>query len=340
MKSFLQYLLALALLSLAFLLYFSFYEHVPYPYPAGPRFDKRVRMTYLNQINETHPDIVLMGDSMLKEGIDTDKLEQGLDKEILNIALPGSGSTLWYLILKNNIARSATPPANVVLFFRDSELTVPGLRVQGKYLEQIDEFASSNDQVLLQRAYVNLMSPLEIAAEKFYPPYQFRWQVRTALDRRIRYTLSTYLLDCSEECTDQAMTSVFEGNDMEQGILSNAIDAADEYLYRDESLDFGSQVEVSFLPEFIHLSKENHIQLVVVHMKTLRFSAPNSEPPTLVSYRNDLEEYLAQNGVIYLDFTEDARIQSSYFSDPLHLTEEGRQAFTQIFIDTFAPYMH
>ena len=311
MKLLLRYLSILLLICLAFLFYFSYYGQISYPYQPGPELDKHVRTKFLDRVNEMQPDIVLMGDSMLQRGVDADKLAEGLDKKVLDIALPGSSSTLWYLILKNNILRSPTPPAYLIIFFRDSELTVPGLRVQGKYLEQIDEYASPRDRLLIQRAFVTPMNPIELAAEKFLPPFHFRLQTRTALDSYIRYLLPTHVLGCSETCTDQAMVDLFQGDNMEPNILSNAIDASDDYLYSHKSLDFPHQVDISFLPEFVRLCKENHIQLVAVHMKTLRFIKENSIPPAVLTYRKDIKAYFQQNDVIYLDFSTDSRIPDS-----------------------------
>ncbi len=324
---------------MAFFLYFSSDGNTAYPYRPGPQFDKHIRLKFLNRIDETHPDIVLMGDSMLQRGIDLHQLEQGLDKKILNIALPGSGSTLWYLILKNNIVRSSTPPAYLIVFFRDSELTVPGLRVQGQYLEQIDEYASPRDHLLIQRAFLFLMNPLELAADKFLPPFHFRRQTRTSLDSFIRYLLPEHIPGCSETCTDQAFVDLFQDNNRDPAIFNEAINTSDDYLYAAKSLDFSHQVDISFLPEFIRLCRENHIQLVAVQMKTLRYSKYDSVPPALLSYRNDLKKYFQQNDVIYLDFSADTRIQDSDFADALHLSSAGKKSFSRLFTEELAPYL-
>ena len=339
MRAFTNYLLLLVLTGLAFSAVLMAGSNAGYPAPVGPQFDNHIRKNFLTAITQDQPDIVLLGDSMLDIGVDPVRLGTRLDRKVYDIALRGSASTLWYLILKNNIVDAPVPPKYLIIFFRDSLLTVPGFRVQGRYLEQIDEYATSKDQLLIERAYLNLMSPPEIWAERYFPPYSFRWQVRAKLDDLIRNLLPGEILACSNECTDRAMNVVFGDNNLDPTFLSNAIDAADEYMYRPENLDFDRQVEISFLPEFIRLTREHDIHLILVQMKTVEFSSASREGSNLARYRADLGQYLDRNGVTYLDFSSDPRIKDDFFYDTLHFTEEGRAAFTEMLIDGLEPYI-
>lgn len=339
MNPFVRYLLMLAAITLGWSAFLLTRDGADYPVLAGPQFDKRIRKNHLVYMAENEPDIVLLGDSMLDIGVDHVSMADQLDQRVYKIALRGSASTLWYLILKNNIVEAPRPPDYVIIFFRDSLLTVPGYRVQGRYLEQIDEYAAPKDQVLIERAYLNLMSPVESLAERYFPPFSYRGWTREKLDTSLRNSLPGTILDCSHECSDHAMTVVFEDNNLDQKILSDAINAADEYIYRKENLDFGRNVEASFLPEFIRLTREHGIQLVLVQMKTLRFSGTSPELPYLERYRTDLAQYLSQNEVIYLDFSNDPHIANEYFYDPLHFTDDGRDAFTGLLINVLRPYI-
>jgi hypothetical protein len=339
MNPFLRYLSVLVLVTLGWSAFLLTRDGAVYPAPAGPQFDKKIRENHLVHITEHQPDIVLMGDSMLDIGINRERLEEGLHRRVYKIGLRGSASTLWYLILKNNIVEAPDPPAYVIIFFRDSLLTVPGYRVQGRYLDLMDEYADSKDQVLIERAYVNLMSPAERLAEQYFPPYSTRWWAREKIDASIRYFLPGIVLGCSHECADQSMEVVFGDNNVDQNILSDAINAADEYIYEEEKLDFWGNVEASFLPEFIRLTRENGIQLILVQMKTRRFSSASPEPAGLEQYKADLAQYLAQNNVMYFDFSTDPRIDDDFFYDPLHFTEEGRDAFTDLVIEALQPHL-
>lgn len=341
MRAFRRYLILFGVVTLGWSMFLLRHMGATYPAVAGPQFDRSIRRNYLTYITENQPDIVLLGDSMLDVGVDPIELTEQLDRKVYRIGILGSASTLWYLVLKNNILEAPVLPRYVIVFFRDSLLTVPGFRVQGRYFEQIDEYATPKDLILIDRAFLNLMSPLEIWAERLFPPFTFRWPTREKLDASTRYFLPEKILGCANDCTDLAMGLVFGDNKMvDPKLLSQAIAAGDQYLFTRERLNFKQQVNASFLPEFIHLTREHDVQLIFVQMKTLRPSAAAQELRDLNSYRSDLTSYLDQNGVVYLDFSDDPRIRNEYFYDPLHFTPEGRTVFTGLLIDALRPHIH
>lgn len=330
MKAFLQYtLLLLTLAAVSWFVIPARYE-VEYPRDVKPQFDKYIRRKFTDAIEKDHPNIVLLGDSMLYPSVNSAALSKKLDKKIMSIGLPGSASTLWYLIVKNNILEAETPPQTLVIFFRDSMMTVPAYRVTGRYFEQIDEFAGPKDAELVKKAYLNQMNPLEKWAEAWFPPFGSRWNIRQAVDAHIRYTMPRLLLGCDQPCMDSAMGVVFGDMNMDPNFLSDALAAADDYLYSAEVLDFDAQVDESFLPDLIRLTKEHNIQLALVRMRILRFVAPGSEPPTLREYNENLAAYLAANGVIYLDYSDEQSLSRKAFADPLHMNDTGQVIFTEL----------
>lgn len=330
MKAFLQYALLLLTMIVASWIVIPQRYHIAYPRDIRPQFDKYIRRNYLKEIDERRPDLVLLGDSMLHPAVDDALLSQQLDESVMSIGLPGSASTLWYLIAKNNIAQAEYPPKTLVIFFRDTMMTVPGYRVTGRYFEQIDEFATPKDEELVKKAYINQMNPLEKGAEAWFPPYGSRWNIRQGIDSRLRYTLPASQLGCDKACMDNAMEVVFGQENMDLNFLSDALAAADDYLYSRVALNFDAQVGQSFLPDLIQIAKESGIQLVLVRMRILRFAAPGSEPPGLRAYNEGLTRYLADNGVIYLDFSDETRLTRDDFADPLHMNENGRAIFTPL----------
>jgi len=329
MKTFRNYLITSALL-LGFLsVYIPIRYQTTYPRDIGPQFDERIRTTYLNMLNEEQPEILLFGDSMLAPAVDEALVEGQLGGKTHLVSLPGTASTIWYLIIKNNIVLAEHKPKHLVVFFRESMMTVPGYRTTGRYFEQIDEFAAPTDELLIQRAYINQMTSLEKFMEGYIPIYSSRWRIRQSLDYYIRYPLGKVLLDCNSTCMDYAGEVVFEESNLDITFLSDAIGAADDYLYSKEALDFVDQIDKSFLPEVIRLCKENDIQLVLVRMPIRRFYNSESEPSGLSVYVQNLGKYLEENGVPFLDFDHGKEMPSEYFSDTLHLNEQGKSIFTQ-----------
>lgn len=327
MKAFLQYIiLLLTLIAISWGVIPTRYK-TEYPRDVKPQFNNYVRKKYLKDIDEQKPVVVLLGDSMLAPAVNLNILSQTLDKKVMGIGLPGSASTLWYLIAKNNILEAQYPPQYLVIFFRDSMLTVPGYRVTGRYFEQIDEFAGPKDGELVKKAYLNQMNPLEKWAEAWFPPFGSRWNIRQGLDARIRYALPAQI-GCDQPCMDTAMEVVFGDLNMDPHFLSDAIAAADDYLYSKTALDFDKQVDASFLPDLIQLAKAHNVQLILVRMRILRFAEPGSEPPALRTYNEKLAAYLADNGVVYLDYSGEQSLTRDAFSDPLHMNDTGKVIFT------------
>jgi len=328
MKAFRNYLITSTLLLSFLSFYIPIRYQTPYPKDIGPQFDDRIRTTFTDLLNKEKPEILLFGDSMLAPAVDEKLVERKLGRKTLLVSLPGTASTIWYLMIKNNIVLADHKPKYMVVFFRDAMMTVPGYRVTGRYFEQIDEFASPEDTLLIERAYINQMSPLEKFMEGYIPLYSSRWRIRQTVDYYIRYPLGNVLLNCNLTCMDYAMEVVFEDSNLDITFLSEAIGAADDYFYAPERLNFENQVDQSFLPEIIRLSRENGIQLILVRMPIQRFYEPGSQPPGLSAYIQGLDVYLEANDVLFLDLDQ-KKIPFEFFSDTLHLNEDGKSIFTQ-----------
>lgn len=334
-----NYLIATFVLLGLLSLYIPQRYDLPYPKAIGPELDKRVRTTYIDILNTQQPVYFLLGDSMPGDAIDITALNAGLGQKAELASLIGTASTIWYLIIKNNLVEADFKPKYLVIFLRDTMMTTPGYRVTGRYFEQVDEFASPEDTLLIERAYISQMSLLERWAEAYLPLYGSRWTVRESLEYHLRYPIPEALLHCDQACMEQALYTVFQQNNLDQQFLSEAIDAADDFLYSPASLDFDSQVERSFLPEIIRLTRENDIQLVLVRMPILRFSTPALQPRGLDTYIRKLSAYLAQNNVPFLDFDQKT-IPAAYYKDAIHLNEQGREFFTRELVKALKALAH
>src|SRR5688572_23918165 len=250
MRSFVRYLLLFTVISSATWVKISQSYDLEFPRAPGPTFDNRVRKLYINKLENDKPDMVMLGDSTLLDGVDPDMLSELTGIKVSSFDAPGSASAFWYLVLKNNIVEAEHKPKVVLILFRDTILTAPGYRVHGSYFVQLDEFARRNEPILLERAYLNLMNPLEKFVEGTFPLYAARVPIRQDTDALIRYSLTSWL-GCNKTCNDNSMTEVFTSANLEPGQLQNAVSAAEEYLYSDRQLDFEEQINRSFLPEMI-----------------------------------------------------------------------------------------
>ena len=327
---FTRFVLFLLVISFAGGIYIPIHYNMPYPAHLAPEFDAVIKSEYGSYIETNQPEIVLIGDSVLKDGVDQDLLTGQLGINTYTIPVPGSGTAAWYLLLKNVIMETEHKPKYVFVLFRNTMLTVPQYRTTGKYFPLLDDFATANEPLLVDLAFVDQMSPMEKFAKKYIPYYSARFEMREDLDNLIRYKPSSLLLNCDRDCTNEAVGSIF-GREVDSGALNQILEDAAETLYAPVEMDFEEQVDKSFLPYIIQLAQNNDVHLVFVRTKIFA-----NEPAALDDYTAKLDLYLStQDNVHVLDFSEDPRITRDFYTDPLHMNAYGRQQFTGILADSF-----
>lgn len=307
-----------------------------YPLRLGPDLGGvETRQVFRQEIEEVGAEVVLLGDSVLRDSVDGDMFTSLVGLQAHKISQGGSATAFWYLALKNSIIYSEPKPEHLVIFFRDTMLTSPGLRVTGSYATVIDEFAGEEDTLLVELAFINQMSPVEQFAAKYIPLYGERLILRESLDNRLKNTLPGILLGCRGECVQTAIDTVFEEDQLDIDEADKVIVRAEDYLYRLEEMRFEKRLEESFLPEILHIAREAGIQLTFVRTKTWRYPELEDEPPALQRYHQDLASYLAANGIALLDFAHDPRITRDMYKDDIHMSLDGRAIFTPMLAEAF-----
>jgi hypothetical protein len=324
-----RYLFILFTLLLFTSIYIPIRYNISYPKPLGPTVDNSINTRHENELVDSKAEIMLIGDSVLKLGIIPDELSSLTGKKVYSMHIAGSASAAWYLAVKNVALNSSHQPRYVVIFFRNTILTAPSYRVNGKYFEFVDELATSKDTLFIQRAFIQQMSPVEQLADQYLPLYGSRLALREEADYSIRYTLPS-LFGCDTECNYNANYIVFKENNLDPKLLMDATAAAESYLYTPHQLDFEKQIDGSFLPEIIRLTRENNIQLILVRSKLLDSPDETSESVELKNYIQSLKAYADENDVILLDFAHDERLTAELYSDNYHLNKAGAAVFTKI----------
>ncbi|MEW6029466.1 MAG: hypothetical protein AB1564_06375 [Chloroflexota bacterium] len=309
----------------------------PYPDAPGPHLTPRIAREYLQEIKSRRPQILLLGDSMLTKDVDADLFQAQVGLATYKLDVPGSASALWYLLLEHNILPADEPPQTVVILFRDGLLTAPSFRADGPYFGMLDKYSSAEDTLFLQLAYVQRMSLPERALDMFLPPYSYRVELLDALGAFQRHVPPS-LLGCDTPCADAAFDSVLR-SDIPPEVLSSMILDAEQELYSSSALDFDKQVAHSFLPEIIGLAEERGIRLIFVRAPTNLFPNPAAEPNGLETYIRDLQTYLIERGILFLDIAHTPHIRPEHFSDPHHMTPEGKAIFTQVLAVVLRPLL-
>ncbi|NWF64410.1 MAG: hypothetical protein HXY38_08905 [Chloroflexi bacterium] len=306
------------------------YYNLPYPAPLDPRFEAGVKQEHVVGIEESRPDFVLIGDSVLYEGVDPTILSQESGAAVYSIPVPGSGTAAWYLVLKNVILESSHRPRYVVILFRNTMLTVPQYRTTGRYFELLDDYATRNEPLLAQLAFIQQMSPAEKFAARYIPLYSARLEIREDLDNLLRYKIPNVLTGCDRACVDESVGAMF-GREVNLSALNQRMEDAAQTLYDPAEMNFEKQVAGSFLPHLIELTRQNGVTLILVRTKII-----HNEPLELEEYNAALEAYLGgYEHVTLLDYSTDPRFSQAEYVDSLHMNADGRKKFSKILAGEF-----
>jgi hypothetical protein len=298
------------------------------------RPDPRMQPRYRQRIEAERPEVVLIGNSILREGVDAEALSRRTGHRCLEVVRGGAASAWWYLALKNQVVAARPLPELVVIVFRDHFLTEPGFRVTGKYRRRLDALSGADEPVLARLAYGEAPGSL---LERSLPLYGRRAELREDLERVVKDAWVGRLLGLEPGGVDAALERVFRREALDParlGSLQAESEAPAAGVYA-----FGARVEHSFLPEIVEVARAHGVRLVFARAKRRRDLAPGAEPPELVAYLRDLEAWLAARGIPLLDFSHDPRLVEAHYADGDHLGPEGRRLFTELLAEALAPHL-
>ena len=108
---------------------------VSWTIPLRVRFDAKP----ITRLQAHSPEIVILSDSIVDNGIDPDLLGKLLgDRRVELLWHGGSSSASWFFELKNHVIASGIKPQLVCIFFRDRMLTDPRFRTEGTYRAKVE----------------------------------------------------------------------------------------------------------------------------------------------------------------------------------------------------------
>lgn len=317
-RQFLMMLLFFALLSLAAVKLRGHYHHHLLDRAAA------IDSSYKVAIETSKAELVLIGNSFLREGVDTDALQIAVDRPVEKIVVLGSSSAVWYLILKNNVTNAEPAPSYAIIFFVDNFLTKPDYIIKS-YYSDIDRFGAVDESLLDRLAFWESAGLLERTFTEYSLFYRFRYGMQQDY-YGFAYSFFPAILGFSPEETDFAGDVAFSSDKRDPAILTPIEQAS----WQATVNPFYDEVEQSFLPEMLRIAAQKNVKLIFVRMKRLRDVEPNRQPVGMERYIQDLGDYLAANGSSLLDFTNEEELTIDYFGEGDHLNEEGRALFTQL----------
>ena len=337
MQAFRNYLLTLLVTSVLVSACVLWRYQAGYPSRVGPEFDDAVSTQYRDEIAAQRPEVVILGDSMVQENVDAEALSSQLGRSVYKIGYPASTSAAWYLIFKNEVAASPVKPRTLVILFRDTMLTQPSHRISPFADKTVDVFATMDDHLVLERAFLNQINPLGAFFEAYIPFYSSQADIQKDVSETIRYDSVRWTLGCTRKCVDDAVQDVLARSRMTTDTINAEVVSVEGPLYSARALNFNARVEKSFLPEFVRLCRENAMTCIFVRSRKQYYAGMPGEPYGLKKYLHDLQTYLQANEMIYLDMNGDPRLVPSVYNDPIHVSANGRPIYTEVLGDLLAP---
>ena len=305
------------------------YEVDSYPVEKAESFDEYIRTDYREKINKEKSQIVIIGDSAIRE-LDQDIFTQVIGKKTLLFSAPGTGSAYWYLFMRHQVLEADIQPEYIFFFFRNVTLTTPSYLVFGSYYTRLDEIASPVDSDVYSIAINSTKSPFLKIPEKYVPLFAYRSEIYQNIVAQIRNWLPGMLLNCDDVCIDNAFDRVFDDYQINAYLWEELVRNLDVSLDQAENYDFNANVGDSFLPLMLKDARNAGIMPVFIRTKYRSQARGEADSPELAEYMTELRDYIQQNGGLLVDMGGAERLTADMYRDDIHLNLEDAPAASAI----------
>jgi len=282
----------------------------------------------LEEMSQSHPECVFIGNSMMYTRIDPTTL-QGLigSDAIYFIYSHGSASAHWYLNLKNYIAPLKTKPKKVFIFFRDNNLTLPNLQTTGKYEDALLTTAHAKEPLLdaLLLKHNSFKDKVFSLFARAYPSLNKNRTYNGKLSKLIAVALTG-----GKTSADQLLANINDRLNVKHFRDFGVTPPTTEVAY--DELDFATSYQKSFLPHIIDLAKENNVELVFIRVKRRPTGEASHEFKThLNMYMANLRSYIEANAMQLIDFNDTPGLTLDKYGEGDHIGKEYLVWYTELF---------
>ncbi len=275
------------------------------------------------------PEYVFLGNSLLDTRLDPAHLEELLGGAgIASLAIDGSQSAVWYVQLKRIVANADPSPDTVFIFFHRDLITRPLEGLDRPNLDIIESLGGESDPTLKEvlASARSAHQKTVHALDTLYPGQRHGQATRDAIA-----SVSALLLPSDRnELSQRADTAFALHNQREVDEPESAAELKEP---------FAESVDRSFLPAMIELGEAHGFNLVFVRVQ--RRPAEDGSPTEsseMLSYSADLDRYLADAGVGYIDLTGNPSIDAGLYYDSFHIRQRYRADYTELFLKEAVEY--
>lgn len=305
-----------------------------YPRLPVPNFSASIRGDYQGSIELNKPRVLLMGNSVLIDGMDDALFSKMTDMKSVTYLVEGGATAQYYLMIKNVVLKSAHRAEYLLLFFLDNILTLPGLWTTGTtFVNRIDEVAGENETTLLDKAYLRTQQPVDVFVNGNIPAFGERQTIKGKIDNHLKYTLPRLLNGCNPFCVDRGIESIFNFGNINRFPITPI--ALDLHQWTGREWDFNALVEDSLLPDMIEMTRQNGIHFILVREKNARVMTYEDETDDMRLYFSQLADYLQKENVPYIDLAHAPELTREMFHDMMHVKPLAKPIYTRLAAEGF-----
>jgi hypothetical protein len=257
-------------------------------------------------VHKKLPEVILIGNSMLKTRIKSKDFGQSYGKRSLAMPMGGSGSTRWYLLLKNSIIPASDRTKQVIIFFRDHEIIDPLFRTSNQHRFSVERMKIGKEETLTN-IQKNSQNWHEAAWDWLY---KNSWVIRIHRNLRSSFTVAA-IRDFFPQPA-KAHLRFLTKDRFEIENLRGDLDFEPEVLGRPPVGEPRKAIENSLLPEILRMTQEKGIKLLLYRVAR----RPGVEDvPT--DYVAALKAYSKEHDITYIE-------EKEFFGDiPLEWYADG-----------------
>ena len=299
--------------------------------PAPPAFVD----TPIQHINNLRPKYYFLGNSMLNSRIDASHFRRVAETRAISQPKNGVMSAAWYLQIKNHLAVASHRVDRVFIFFRDTNLTEPRRRTEGRYAKILESLRRVHEPELdavvsgspvhrvpyLGRA----LHILDDSAERFYgmPAAVRRWK-----DAPVLFALN---LAAGGEPAEARRLRNLQNDVFSARRARSVADAGRKGGTLAHAYDFDVALKRSLLPAMLRIGREAELKLCFVRVKTRRAAAGGPEDPRLARYIDRLRSYLESRDNCLIDMNREPAVKYAWYAHGDHIARQHRRAYTEVF---------
>ena len=273
-----------------------------------PPVDTELRDELVEAMDE-HPDVVVIGNSITKAGIDPERLAAHLGLRVELLTVPGSEAPAWYAVVKNIVLRAPRPPRLILVANRADGLLAVSARTEQDQL-RLDQLMTAYEPVLAAKVLARDARSVLVAELD-----RRRNQHRRAILDGLR-NVAAALVGQRPEDAVSAHNRVFADHNVDLGL------AGDAWVVPGDA-DVTTDPPDSLVVDLADLAAKSGIKIAFVNLP----SAPGVPDLVTEDQMHALVRLMNERAIGYVARPK-RPMRAAWFSDPVHFRPVGREHYT------------